>query len=270
MLTSMETLICPTRGRGRGVRRAVACALGVLGAVVLPSGIATAQSPSSRPCHRSAFTGRVGPARPSLCEKRAQQPSGPRGPQGHAGARGPTGFAGLPGPSGPAGLHGLLGATGPVGTGLAGSNGVTGVAGATGLAGSIGVTGVAGATGLAGPVGLTGAAGPTGSAGPTGLTGATGSAGPTGPQGPPALAAYAEFYALMPSDNAATVAAGSPVQFPQNGPTTGVITRRGGSSSTEFVLPNIGTYRVAFSVSVSEAGQLVIALDDGTGGAARA
>jgi hypothetical protein len=79
------------------------------------------------------------------------------------------------------------------------------------------------------------------------------------------LAAYAEFYALMPPDNAATVGAGTPVQFPQNGPTTGAITRRGGSSSTEFVLPVIGTYRVAFSVSVNEPGQLVIGLDSGKG-----
>jgi hypothetical protein len=79
------------------------------------------------------------------------------------------------------------------------------------------------------------------------------------------LAAYAEFYALMPPDNAATVAAGSPVQFPQNGPSSGVITRRGGSSSPEFVLPNIGTYRVAFSVSVNEPGQLVIGFDSGKG-----
>ncbi|MCW3026945.1 MAG: Collagen triple helix repeat protein [Solirubrobacterales bacterium] len=69
----------------------------------------------------------------------------------------------------------------------------------------------------------------------------------------------------MPPDNAATVAAGAPVQFPQNGPTTGVITRRGSGTSPEFVLPNIGTYRVAFSVSVTEAGQLVICLDSGSG-----
>jgi hypothetical protein len=69
----------------------------------------------------------------------------------------------------------------------------------------------------------------------------------------------------MGPDNAATVAAGIPVQFPRNGPTTGVITRRGGSSSTEFVLPNTGTYRVAFSVSVSEPGQLVLGLDSGSG-----
>jgi hypothetical protein len=75
------------------------------------------------------------------------------------------------------------------------------------------------------------------------------------------LSAYAEFYALMPGNNAATVGVGAAVQFPQNGPTTGAITRSGGSSVTEFVLPSIGTYRVAFSVSVTEAGQLVLDLD---------
>ena len=72
----------------------------------------------------------------------------------------------------------------------------------------------------------------------------------------------------MPPDNAATVAVGAAVQFPENGPSTGLITRRAGSlltESTEFVLPNIGTYRVAFSVSVTEAGQLVLALDSGAG-----
>jgi hypothetical protein len=69
----------------------------------------------------------------------------------------------------------------------------------------------------------------------------------------------------MPPDNAATVAAGIPVQFPRNGPTTGVIARRAGSSSTEFVLPNTGTYRVVFSVSTTEPGQLVLGLDSGSG-----
>jgi hypothetical protein len=69
----------------------------------------------------------------------------------------------------------------------------------------------------------------------------------------------------MPPDNAATVAAGSPVQFPQNGPTTGVVTRLGGISATEFVVPNIGVYRVAFSVSVSEPGELVLAQNSGKG-----
>jgi hypothetical protein len=76
------------------------------------------------------------------------------------------------------------------------------------------------------------------------------------------LSAYAEFYALMPPNNAATVGAGAAIEFPQDGPTSGPISRR---SSTEFVLPSVGTYRVAFSVSVDEPGQLVIGLDSGSG-----
>lgn len=66
----------------------------------------------------------------------------------------------------------------------------------------------------------------------------------------------------MPPDNAATVAAGAPVQFPRNGPALGGITRL---DSTEFVLANVGTYSVSFSVSVTEPGQLVIALDSAGG-----
>ena len=73
---------------------------------------------------------------------------------------------------------------------------------------------------------------------------------------------YAEFYALMPPDNAATVGAGAPVEFPRTGPTAGGIVRR---NATEFVLPGAGVYRVSYSVSVAEPGQLVIALDSGAG-----
>jgi hypothetical protein len=73
---------------------------------------------------------------------------------------------------------------------------------------------------------------------------------------------FAEFYALMPPDNAATVGAGAPVEFPQTGPTTGVIVRQ---NEGKFVLPSVATYRVTFSVSATEAGQLVIALNSGSG-----
>jgi hypothetical protein len=72
----------------------------------------------------------------------------------------------------------------------------------------------------------------------------------------------------MPPDNAATVGAGIAVQFPENGPSSGVIARRSGSGyteATEFVLPSIGTYSVSFSVSVNEPGQLAVALNSGSG-----
>ena len=255
---------------------AMAATLGFLGAMAMTPGIAAGQSGTARSCNEAAFTGRVGAARPSLCQAHPRRDLGPRG---QAGARGQRGVAGQSGPSGPEGVRGLVGAAGPVGagglmgspgaTGSVGPPGVAGIAGATGAPGpSGGATGPSGVTGSAGATGAKGTTGPTGVAGLPGTAGATGSAGPTGPEGPTALSAYAEFYALMPPDNAATVAAGAPVQFPENGPTSGVITRHAGSSlieATEFVLPNIGTYRVTFSVSVTEAGQLVLARNSGGG-----
>ena len=62
----------------------------------------------------------------------------------------------------------------------------------------------------------------------------------------------------MPPDNATTVAVGGAVDFPQNGPASGDIVRLGADT---FELPDIGTYRVAFTVSVSEAGQLMLTLN---------
>ena len=63
----------------------------------------------------------------------------------------------------------------------------------------------------------------------------------------------------MPPDNAATVAAGTDVSFPQDGPNNGTdITRLGADS---FQLGPIGTYQVFFEVSVTEAGQLILTLN---------
>jgi hypothetical protein len=62
----------------------------------------------------------------------------------------------------------------------------------------------------------------------------------------------------MPGDNAATVAVGGDVSFPQDGPSSGSnITR---TSASTFKLASIGTYQVLFQVSVSEAGQLILTL----------
>lgn len=100
---------------------------------------------------------------------------------------------------------------------------------------------------------------PAGAVGPSGATGAAGTTGATGAAGP---VAFAEFYALMPPDNATTVAAGGAVDFPNNGPASGGIARTGVDT---FQLQEIGTYRVAFTVSVSEAGQLQLSVDSGGG-----
>ena len=63
----------------------------------------------------------------------------------------------------------------------------------------------------------------------------------------------------MPPDNAATVAPGTDVSFPQDGPNSGSgITR---ISNTEFNLEIIGTYEILFEVSITEAGQLILTLN---------
>jgi hypothetical protein len=67
------------------------------------------------------------------------------------------------------------------------------------------------------------------------------------------------FYALTPPDNAATVAVGADVEFPQDGPTTSAGTARSTASSFQLATP--GVYRVSFTISVVEGGQLVLTLD---------
>lgn len=81
--------------------------------------------------------------------------------------------------------------------------------------------------------------------------------GPTGPAG--SALNFADFYALMPPDNAATVAPGTDVSFPQDGPNSGSDISRIDASS--FNLALIGTYQVLFEVSIDEAGQLILTLN---------
>lgn len=105
--------------------------------------------------------------------------------------------------------------------------------------------------------------GPTGPTGPQGIQGLTGDVGPTVPTGAVGAAGgilnYADFYALMPPDNAATVAPGTDVDFPQDGPNSGVDISR--TSASSFNLGLIGTYEILFQVGVNEAGQLLLTLN---------
>ncbi len=110
------------------------------------------------------------------------------------------------------------------------------------------------------PIDLTGAQGPVGPQGETGLTGAQGIQGLQGIQGPAGASGATEFFGLMPPDNAATVAAGADVSFPQDGPSTSTSITRTGSST--FNLGDIGVYGVTFQVPVTESGQLLLTLDD--------
>jgi hypothetical protein len=161
------------------------------------------------------------------------------------------------------GPPGPTGATGPAGTGggATGATGATGITGPTGTTGATGVTGPTGATGATGVTGPTGATGATGVTGPTGATGLTGGTGATGLPGPTVgILGFADFYAIMPADNATPIPAGGDVDFPQDG-------QSGGSTSivrittNSFLLPSVGSYNVFFQASVAETGQLVLTLN---------
>ena len=193
----------------------------------------------------------------------AAGPAGATGAAGNVGPTGATGSAGANGTTGATGANGVAGVTGANGaTGLSGATGATGLSGATGATGLSGATGANGATGLTGATGATGPTGAAGSIGASGATGATGLSGATGATGSAGMAgasAFADFFALMPGDNAATVAPGAAVDFPQDGPNSGVAISR--ISVDGFNLTTIGTYLVMFQVSVSEAGQLMVTLN---------
>jgi hypothetical protein len=103
-----------------------------------------------------------------------------------------------------------------------------------------------------GAQGVVGVAGPSGAPGIAGAAGAAGIQGIPGIPGAPGILDFSDFFALMPGDNSATIAGGAPILFPQNGPTSGVITRQGGASFTTFILPTIGTYLVQFQASIAE------------------
>ena len=187
--------------------------------------------------------------------------NGAPGPQGPIG---PRGFPGIPGPIGPQGPVGEPGPIGPQGpAGEAGATGPQGPAGETGPVGPQGPAVETGPVGPLGPVGETGPVGPQGPVGETGPIGPQGPAGETGPVGPQGPAGgvlnYADFYALMPPDNTATVAPGTDVSFPQDGPNSGADIVRVGADA--FSLTQIGTYQVLFEVSVDEAGQLILTLN---------
>ncbi len=145
-----------------------------------------------------------------------------------------------------------------------GGGGSTGPTGPTGPGG--GPTGPTGPTGATGPSG-----GPTGPTGPTGATGPSG--GPTGPTGPTGAAggflAFADFFGLTSgtgnaaaSDYTATIPVSTGnidqgVPFPRVAATSSVFTQPTVRKDS-VLIPVIGTYKLSFSVHVTEPGQLYI------------
>ena len=107
--------------------------------------------------------------------------------------------------------------------------------------------------------GLDGRNGLNGLNGKRGHRGRDGKRGKRGHCGEPGISGGADFYALMPNDNESPVAPGADVSFPQDGVNTNDnITR---ISDYTFNVAAIGTYLVQFQVSVTEPGQLCLALN---------
>ena len=215
-----------------------------------PQGPTGPQGPAGEPGPRGpqGIQGVIGPTGP-------QGPMGAQGPQGETGPQGPIGLTGPQGPQGPAGPRGETGATGATG-----AQGPQGEIGPQGPQGPVGATGPQGAQGPQGETGPQGPQGPVGATGATGATGAQGPQGETGTQGPRGLPggvlSYADFYALIPTDNATAITPGGDVAFPQNGVIAN--TNIGRTSDTEFLLNAAGTYLVMWNATVAEAGQLVL------------
>ncbi len=179
------------------------------------------------------------------------------GTDGTNGAAGVDGIDGIDGTNGDPGTDGADGTNGAAG--LDGTNGDPGVDGTDGTNGDPGVDGTDGTNGDPGTDGTNGDPGADGTDGAQGPQGDPGTDGAQGAPGPAGFFEYAEFYARMPGDNAATVAIGADMVFPQNGPSQGSIVR---ASPTAFTLASIGTYRVSFGASISEAGQLQLTLNN--------
>ena len=84
--------------------------------------------------------------------------------------------------------------------------------------------------------------------------------GPTGPQCTSGITDFADFFALMPPDNAATLVPGTDVIFPQGGEISRTSISR--TRATTFNLAEIGSYQVLFQVGVTVAGQLELTLNN--------
>ena len=120
-----------------------------------------------------------------------------------------------------------------------------------------GCCGCCGQTGPAGPMGPRGPQGPIGPQGPMGIPGPAGPAGPAGEAG--TVLGYADFFALMPPDNADPIVAGEDIAFPTNGVIGGTSISRLSDSSFNLAVP--GVYQIIFQATVNEAGQLVLTLN---------
>jgi hypothetical protein len=174
------------------------------------------------------------------CGHIVQGPRGKRGRHGCEGRRGKRGKSGksIVGPKGECGPKGDFG-------GPPGPEGKQGVIGKEGPMGPQGLPGIQGIQGLRGPIGIQGPAGVAGIQGPAGQDGNA--------------LGFASFNNVVTPNTNVTIVAGNPVDFPNNGITSGVVGR---VSSNVFDIQTPGIYYVQFVVQ-DASGQLAINLVDG-------
>ena len=204
---------------------------------------------------------------------------GPVGPNGSTGATGSSGVAGLTGPRGSTGATGAAGQVGP--TGKEGPTGMQGPIGEQGPQGEIGPQGEQGILGPPGPQGIPGIDGLPGEQGPQGLQGLPGEQGLQGEQGPqgeqglqgeqgiqglqglqgipgPGVEPYYGAFASTVSQAANPASTIDLITYNTTELSAGV---RIGSSPSQIVVDNAGTYNVQFSAQVTKSGGGVDYLD---------
>jgi hypothetical protein len=139
-----------------------------------------------------------------------------------------------------------------------GKDGEDGKKGKDGKCGKRGKTGKDGAVGKDGVPGKDGADGVNGKDGLDGADGKDGLDGKDGKDGKDGITVYANFYGLQPLNQIPVVTPGSPVEFPNNGPTTGNITRL---TAGTFNVDLSGNYLISFNLTVIEAAEVVLVLN---------
>lgn len=72
---------------------------------------------------------------------------------------------------------------------------------------------------------------------------------------------FADFYGLMPGDNTATIGVGTDVAFPRLGPSK-ISSGITAINTKQFKIASVGVYDVTFFVSIAEAGQLGVTLNN--------
>ncbi len=139
-----------------------------------------------------------------------------------------------------------------------GKDGRDGKRGKDGKDGRDGRDGNDGKCGKRGKTGKDGKNGKDGKDGKDGIDGIDGKDGKDGENGVDGITIYANFYGLQPLNQIPVVTPGSPVEFPNNGPTSTNITRL---TPGTFNLDLSGTYLISFNLTVIEPAEVVIVLN---------